>query len=517
MNHLPHNNNIQTLIEGENSQFFFDVLESLPDGIFLVNESGNITFANSELEQLFGYKKNGLHLVPVSQLVPEHLREQQRYHIASYFLNPTRRQMGNTKLRAMHNDGHEFSVTISLAPMVLDNQLIACAVVRDVSQHELVETALRNAEEQVRLLLDSTAESIYGLNMKGEATFCNRACIETLGYNSPEDILGKNMHDLIHHTRNDGTEYPMVECKIFKAFRQGVGSHVDDEVLWRADGSSFPAEYRSFPIHRDGKLIGSVVTFLDITDQRDIEDILRTQQSELTHVARLSMLGEMAAGLAHELNQPLTAMSALAEGALLRLDRNNLNESEFVTVCSKIAADTQRAGDIISRLRNFVQKRKAERSEVDLNQLVSEVLNFTESEVRHEDIMIQFNLCDNLQLVDADPIEIQQVIVNLIRNACDALSDPSTQSNEPRIFVETFNRDNEFMEVVVSDSGSGIPESSVDRLFEPFFTTKIDGLGIGLGICKSIIEVHRGKIWTGPSVLGGACFHFSLPIIRELG
>ena len=131
--------------------------------------------------------------------------------------------------------------------------------------------------------------------------------------------------------------------------------------------------------------------------------------------------------------------------------------------------------------------------------------------------MIQFNLCDNLQLVDADPIEIQQVIVNLIRNACDALSDPSTQSNEPRIFVETFNRDNEFMEVVVSDSGSGIPESSVDRLFEPFFTTKIDGLGIGLGICKSIIEVHRGKIWTGPSVLGGACFHFSLPIIRELG
>jgi two-component system sensor kinase FixL len=259
-----------------------------------------------------------------------------------------------------------------------------------------------------------------------------------------------------------------------------------------------------------------VVTFLNITEQRGNEVKLMTQQAELNHVARLSMLGEMAAGLAHELNQPLTAMSALAEGSLLRLDRDKLNVTEFKTVCQKIAADALRSGDIIRRLRNFVQKRQGERSPVDLNYLIREVISFLGSETRQQDISIEITSCDDSQLVEADMVEIQQVIVNLIRNACDSLTDDTGQTEERRIIIELINRDDEVMEVAVSDSGAGIPESLTERLFEPFLTTKDGGLGIGLGICKSIIEAHRGKIWTGPTALGGACFHFDLPIVREL-
>jgi two-component system sensor histidine kinase TtrS len=324
------------------------------------------------------------------------------------------------------------------------------------------------------------------------------------------------MHNLIHHTRSDGSVHRLQESRIHGAFRDGLGVYVDDEVLWKANGSSFPAAYRSFPIRHDGEIVGLVVTFVDITEQRATETKLVTQQSQLNHVARLSMLGEMAAGLAHELNQPLTAMSALAEGSLLRLERNKLDESEFITVCQKLASDSQRAGDIIRRLRSFVQKRKAERSPVDLNHLVREVINFLGSETRQEDVAIEVTFCDDLKPVEADMVEIQQVVVNLIRNACDSLTDDTGQAEERRISIEVVNRDDNFMEVVISDSGTGVPESLTGRLFDPFVTTKEKGLGIGLGICKSIIEAHDGRIWTGPTALGGACFHFDLPIVREL-
>lgn len=390
------------------------------------------------------------------------------------------------------------------------------AKLKDANEQLIVEADSRQeSEERVRLLLDSTVEGIYGLDLQGNCTFCNRACIETLGYNHASELLEQNIHNLIHHTRSDGSAHLIQDSRIHETFRVGRGVHVNEEVFWKADGSSFPAEYRSFPIRREGEIVGLVVTFLDITEQRGIEAELMIKQSELTHVARLSMLGEMASGLAHELNQPLTAMSALAEGALLRLDRNNLNESEFLSVCQKIAADAQRAGEIIRRLRSFVQKRKAERSSVDLNHLIREVINFLGSETRQEDISVKVVYCDDLLSVEADMIEIQQVIVNLIRNACDSLTADRGEDNERRISIEIVNRDDKLMEVVVSDSGTGIPEALAERLFEPFLTTKDGGLGIGLGICKSIIEAHSGKIWIGPTPLGGACFHFELPIFRE--
>ena len=388
---------------------------------------------------------------------------------------------------------------------------------KETNEQLVIEAASRQkSEERVRLLLDSTVEGIFGLDLEGNCTFCNRACIDTLGYKHADELLGRKMHNLIHHTHSDGSVHSLEESRIHKTLRDGRGVHVDDDVLWKADGSSFPAAYRSFPIRRDREIIGLVVTFLNITEQRDIEGRLTAQQSELNHVARLSMLGEMAAGLAHELNQPLTAMSAMAEGALLRLERKNLNQEEFVAVCQRIAADARRSGDIIRRLRNFVQKRKAERSQVDVNELIREVISFTRSETTQEEISIEVELCEDSQPVYADEVEIQQVVVNLIRNACDSLTDDAAEIEERRISIEVMNRDDNFMEVVVSDSGAGILESVKDRLFEPFLTTKEGGLGIGLGICKSIIEAHRGTLWTGLSALGGACFHFDLPISQEM-
>jgi C4-dicarboxylate-specific signal transduction histidine kinase len=151
-----------------------------------------------------------------------------------------------------------------------------------------------------------------------------------------------------------------------------------------------------------------VVTFLDITEQKRVEEALRTQQAELTHAARLSTLDEMAAALAHELNQPLTALSAFAEGALVRLDRGKLRETDVGPISSRIAADAQRAGEVIRRLRNFVQKREAQRRPIDVNRLVREVCKFVEADTRQQGVIIELELGSGLSAVEADPVEIQQ-------------------------------------------------------------------------------------------------------------
>ncbi len=138
--------------------------------------------------------------------------------------------------------------------------------------------SLRESEERVRLLLDSTAEAIYGIDVQGNCTFCNAACVRLLGYDNPGELLGKKMHGLVHHTRTDGTPYPIEECQVYMSFREGKGSHADHEVLWRKDGSSFPAEYWSYPVLQDGKPIGSVVTFLDITERKRAEGSIRRER-----------------------------------------------------------------------------------------------------------------------------------------------------------------------------------------------------------------------------------------------
>ncbi len=498
------------LIEGHLGEF----LDSMPDGIIITDTAGKIVLVNSQAEKLFGYEQGDLVSREIETLVPERFRQDHVSYRDSYIDHPHARPMGKTgRLLGVRRDGSEFPVEVSLSPMHTENAVLICADVRDATHRMQVEDALRASEEQVRLLLDSTAEAIYGVDLDGNCTFCNQACVVTLGYRHIDELLGKNMHDLMHHSHPDGSEYPRHECRIYAAFHEGKPTHVDDEVFWKADGTSFPAEYRSIPIRHDGQLVGSVVTFLDITERKRTAEALHNQQVKLTHAARLTTLGEMATGLAHELNQPLAAMSAFAEGALMRIDRGKLDRTETMSVLSRIAEDAQRAGDIIRRLRHLVQRHEGQRQPVDVNDLASEIYKFVEAEVKQENISVQLKLGENLPKVEADSIEIQQVLLNLIRNACDALAE--SDASDRRIMISSYVRDPGRVEVVVEDSGPGITPNMAEQVFEPFYTSKADGLGIGLGICQSIIESHRGKIWLEDSSIGGAGIHIDLPACQS--
>jgi PAS domain S-box-containing protein len=184
----------------------------------------------------------------------------------------------------------------------------------EVAERVRAEEALRESGELVRLVLDSIPEAVYGIDMQGNCTFCNPSCLRLLGYYEPTQVLGKNLHALIHHTRQDGTPYPVEECHIYEAFRRGHGTHIDDEVLWRGDGTSFPAEYWSHPMHRGGKVMGTVVTFVDVTERKQTEQVLRGAREAAEAASRAK--SEFLANMSHEIRTPMNGVIGMTELAL---------------------------------------------------------------------------------------------------------------------------------------------------------------------------------------------------------
>ena len=234
--------------------------------------------------------------------------------------------------------------------------------------------------------------------------------------------------------------------------------------------------------------------------------------SELAHVSRLSTIGEMASGFAHELNQPLCAIVNYTEACLRLLKQDRIAPAEIEEAMVEVARQAERAGVVIRRLREFVRKREALLVSADLNHLVREVVELTRTEAAHHKTRVELCLAPDLPPVNVDIIQIEQVIVSLVRNGLEAMSD--TDVDQRRLTIETRPAGRGQIEVAVRDRGRGIPEAERDRVFEPFFSTKAAGLGLGLPIGRSIIEAHDGCLWLTPNDGPGVTLHFSLRTCR---
>jgi C4-dicarboxylate-specific signal transduction histidine kinase len=249
----------------------------------------------------------------------------------------------------------------------------------------------------------------------------------------------------------------------------------------------------------------------EIVERRRAEDQARQRQEELAHVWRLSTMGEMVSGLAHELNQPLTAISLFAHGALHRLRRSPPCAAELLQTMERIAAQAERAGEIIHRLRHFVQRRESHWAPVDVNDLVREVLGLARNEIQLGGTELHLRLGDPPR-IHADSIQIEQVLLNLVRNAVEAMADaPAGQRHLTLASGTTPAGD---AEVSVCDTGPQLPAGTLDHAFDPFFTTKPRGMGMGLPISRSIIEAHRGHLRAEANADRGLTFRFTLPALK---
>ena len=248
----------------------------------------------------------------------------------------------------------------------------------------------------------------------------------------------------------------------------------------------------------------------DITERKRSEEALEKVQAELAHVTRVATLGEMTASIAHEINQPLGALVNNAGACLGWLDAENLEEVR--NSVALMMDDAQRASEIITRIRALVKKALPQRDWLDINQTIREVIGLGQSEVQRNQIALQTQLSGDMPLVFADRIQLQQVMLNLMMNAIEAM----TQVTGPReLLISSAVDDSKSVVIVVRDSGAGLDSKSLERLFEPFYTTKPQGMGMGLAICRSIIEAHGGLLWATANTPHGAVFQFTLPIGSE--
>ncbi len=364
-------------------------------------------------------------------------------------------------------------------------------------------------EHERHLILNSVADGIYGVDRAGNATFVNQAMEKITGWKA-EKMIGLNQHELLHHTHADGTPHMAEKCPVYTTAHDSVPRFVEYDIFWSPDGQEIPVEYSVTPIKdQRGITVGAVVVFRDITMRMEAEDKHRKHLAELAHVARLSTMGEMASGIAHEVNQPLAAINNYTRGSIRLLKSGSKNTSEIIDIMERTAIQAERAGDIIRQLRQFIRKDETDRKPVNLNDLVLEVIVLVEPEARKEGVVIRKELSSDLLTINVSTIQIEQVILNLARNAIAAMGD--TDRLARYLIMRTIKQPEGMVEFSVTDTGHGIKSDLVNMLFEPFITTKEKGMGLGLSISRSIIEDHNGTMTAQNNDQNGATFKFSIP------
>lgn len=365
------------------------------------------------------------------------------------------------------------------------------------------------SRERLDALLATAVDGIVIIDKAGAVQVYSPACERLFGYVADE-VVGHNVKLLMpspYHERHDDYLRHYKETGEKRVI--GIGREV---VGRRKDGSTFPM-YLSVG---EGRLNGEAMfvgVIHDITEALAAQQVLREVQSELLRVSRLSAMGQMASALAHELNQPLAANMNYVNAALRTLEPLEGDEvkraGEFL---AKAAAQTARAGQIIRRLRDFIEKGQSIHALADLNDVVEEALGLALVGAAVANVKVERHFQQGMKPVSIDKIQIQQVVLNLVRNAIEAMQGSAHSVLTIRTCATGQNR----VTASVSDTGSGLAPEVASKLFLPFTTTKDTGMGIGLSICRSIIEAHRGKIWAETAEGGGAQFSFELPT-RERG
>jgi two-component system sensor kinase FixL len=364
-------------------------------------------------------------------------------------------------------------------------------------------TELREAQEHSRRVLEAAAFAIVGVDPGGRIVLVNRQAEVLFGY-ARSELMGGSLDMLVpprfqarHRAHVGGT---------FKGLSRVEG--FDREVVGRcADGSEKALQVGLSAIQLQGKPV-MLASIVDLTERKRAERDLEQQRSELSHLSRVTMLGELSGSLAHELNQPLTAILSNAQAALRFMEREHPDLDEVRDILRDIVSDDKRAGEVIQGLRLLLKRGEMRQEAIDLNEVVGDVLRLLKSNTVNANVQVSVDLAEPLPPVTGDRVQLQQVVLNLVMNACDAMA--GTPVAERTLSVRTRRVDGETAEVCVIDQGSGIAPDLLARIFDPFVTTRTHGLGLGLSVCRQIIQAHHGRLWAANNPGRGATVCFAL-------
>ncbi len=472
----------------------------------VLDREGRIVFFNQACEALSGYRFEEVKGRPVWDflLAPEETEEVRAVFRGLKQSGRPNRQEHHWVTKAGEPRSIRWSNTVLTDADGKVEYVIGTGL--DVSDHERLETELEEREARLQAILTTALEGIITIDERGLIETVNPA-VESIFQYPAEELIGRNVKMLMpppYRTEHDG--YIARYLETGEARIIGIGREVEG---LRKNGTIFPLELGvSEVVVRGRRIFTGIVR--DISDRRRAEEEARWRLDELAHTSRLLELGEMTTGIAHEVNQPLAAIVTFAQACLRMLNAGNADLEVIKDALTQIASQGGRAGAIIHRLRDLARKGSTERQPVALEATIRAVVELIAHELRHHDIRVKLELADNLPPLEADRVQIEQVLLNLMRNAVEAMHESPESHRWLNLRAE---RDGDGMvEVTVLDGGKGLPEEANDRVFDTFYSTKPKGMGVGLSISRSIIEAHGGKLWAEPNPGGGAKFHFTLPV-----
>jgi two-component system sensor kinase FixL len=495
----------------ENAAWLRAVIQTAVDGIVVIDEVGHVRLFNRACERLFGYTADAVIGHNVNMLMPPPYHGEHDAYLTPYRQTGERRIIGiGRHVRGRRADRSVFPMYLSVGeidPEGCSRQFLG--IIHDTTEQQSVEATQRETAERLRTILELVPDAIIVIDERGLVQSYSAAAERLFGWSEAE-IVGRNVMGLMpspYRERHDG---------FLKRYREtgerriiGIGRVV---VGLRRDGSTFPMELAVGEMELSGRRLFTGFV-RDLTERQLTEKRLQDLQSELLHVSRLSAMGEMAAALAHELNQPLTAVANWAEAARRLLDTDTpANRTKAMDFMEKAIGQADRAGQIIRRLRNFVGKGDTEARAQEPNALVEEAtaLALVGVGAREHGVRVVLELGSDLPAVLVDKVQIQQVVINLVRNAIEAMAAVAVR----QLTIATTRADGA-VEVSILDTGPGLAPEVAEQLFQPFVTTKRQGMGIGLSICRSIIDKHGGRLRAMPGREGGMIFTFTIPTVRE--
>jgi PAS domain S-box-containing protein len=484
------------------------ILDSALDCIVTIDHEGCITEFNPAAEHTFGYPRDevlGKHLADV--IIPPSLREKHRQGFARYLATGEARVLGKRiEMTAVRADGSEFPVELAITRIPLEGPPSFTGYLRDITERKRAEQELRRSEAFL-----------------AEAQHLSRIGSFSWRPGTDEITWSEQLYRIFQIDRDAPVTFELIGTRIHPEDLSIFQEHIERSRRDRSDvqlgfrlqmpGGAVKYVHVAAHIRGDHGQLEYIGAVQDVTERRASEEALSSARSELSHVARVMSLGVLTASIAHEVNQPLSGIVTNASTCLRMLAADPPNVDGARETARRTIRDGNRASEVISRLRSLYGKKDPTIESVDLNEATQEVIALALSELQKNRVILRPELAGDLPLVAGDRVQLQQVILNLLRNASDAMS---TVDDRPRdLLIRTELDDNDRARLSVSDVGIGFEPQAAGKLFEAFYTTKSEGMGIGLSVSHSIIERHHGRLWATPNSGPGVTFSFSIPCRQE--